>query len=50
MGYDSSKIDAIEAIQIPVRTNKKKAMGLGAQELLEKPLNKKREDLFHYIF
>ncbi|MFK5975955.1 MAG: type II restriction endonuclease [Sulfurovum sp.] len=32
MGYSPEKIDSIEAIQIPVRINKRKAIGLGVTE------------------
>jgi len=46
MGYDSAKIDSIEAIQIPVRINKKKAIGLGVtEEKYEETIRYKKADV-----
>jgi hypothetical protein len=46
MGYNSDKIDSIEAIQIPVRINKKKAIGLGVtEEKYEETIRYKKADV-----
>ncbi len=50
MGYDSTKIDAIEAIQIPVRINKKKAIGLGVtEEKYDETIRYKKADVQVHI-
>ena len=46
MGYNHDKIDSIEAIQIPVRINKKKAIGLGVtEEKYEETIRYKKADV-----
>jgi hypothetical protein len=46
MGYNPHKIDSIEAIQIPVRINKKKAIGLGVtEEKYEETIRYKKADV-----